>query len=234
MFESIPPNRSDRWKILEAFIAQWFNRPLGPEDGYGHAELDAIQTELGFTLPKALIEWYSLAGHRFDVWSVQDRFIEPHNLELNNGYLNIYDEAEHVTHWGIKSSDLGNVDPPVFQHPAIASAASEVLANKTVSEFALQICVFNSKFAQLKGVTVQGYTDKDEAEVIKLIEQHLKPLAFPYWDWALPRFFGNNNTILEYEQCGFLYCSVQNETQLIEMKSRLAAIDFSWEPLRSQ
>jgi hypothetical protein len=120
-----------------------------------------------------------------------------------------------------------------MQYPAVTHIrgdADMVEANRSISEFALQMCVFSSKFATDKGWTTYGFTDKHG--VPDLIAQHYKAWAFPIWDWALAQFFGNNDVILEYEQCGSLYASAQTESHLIEMTKRLGELGIAWEKLR--
>ena len=76
MFEKLPATRPARWRRMKSIIRKWL-RPLTPADGIASEELDRVEGELGCPLPKALREWYQLAGNAQDIWSCQDRLVLP-------------------------------------------------------------------------------------------------------------------------------------------------------------
>src|SRR5262249_44864064 len=110
MFTTIPDSRKARWQLMKSVIKEWL-RPLTPKDRTPPAELDVLEGELGLRLPKALREWYELAGNAADIWSRQDRLVLPF---IDREVLVFGCENQSIWSMGVRLSDLGQDDPPVF------------------------------------------------------------------------------------------------------------------------
>jgi len=225
MFEVIPTDRNARWELLRQFVARWYKTPLNERSGFDDTLLDAAERRLGVQLAPALREWYRLAGKRKDIWSVQDEFLTPDRLEIEDSVLSIYNENQYVTHWGIKTSELGKDDPPVIQMATDDSAW--ILANPTLSEFALQMCLFSAKFASDRGWCACGHTKNTNA--VELIQRRYERAAFPKWDWVGAQFFCDNNIILEIDEAEWIWVSAQSEAHLDKLINNLGGIDIEWE-----
>ena len=140
--------RKDRWSLLTDFVAEWYS-PLQEDDGYSVKELDAAEQRLGLNLPLALREWYRLMGRRKDIVAMQNSLAAPEELEImeENGVLVFYCENQQVVKWGIQESALALADPPVWlDDSGLHTTRQEpVQENNTLSEFALQMVVLETK-----------------------------------------------------------------------------------------
>jgi hypothetical protein len=110
MFKKIPIPRPARWRLMQSIIRKWL-RPLTAKDRFTPEELDRLEAKLPGPLPKALREWYQLAGHARDIWSTQDRLGLPF---IDRDVLVFCFENQGIWSMGVRASDLGQDDPPVF------------------------------------------------------------------------------------------------------------------------
>lgn len=227
MFEVIPSDRDSRWQLLEMFIAGW-NRPLSC-DGVSDEVLDEAQRRLGIDLPASLVEWYALAGRRADLWSCQDRFLQPEDLVIQNGALILLVENRFVHRWGIQVDHLGLVDPPV----AIDSRSGWVEQNGTFSEFALELAVYAAKFWDVPEFCWAN--GQVTPQTVRLIEQNYSRFGFPDWYWpAYPtRFFGDEDVILETNgpatSNSWLWVCARNKDAFDRVERLLDAVEVRWE-----
>ena len=87
---------------------------LKPSDGLGDDAVRAKLAELRLTIPRALSEYYSLAGcHWINENHHQLRRIE--RIEWMDDKLVFMDENQCVVFWGIQMDDLSEADPIVWQ-----------------------------------------------------------------------------------------------------------------------
>jgi hypothetical protein len=141
------------WRFAQDLFA-----PLGPDDGIpedvvADAEREAdylvqdyldAEAEQGrdvgdagaqrFRLPAALREVYLRSGRRKDMHCQQDCLLGP-DLEIEDGYLLIYQEEQAVCSWGIHVRDLAVADPPV--HVSYQGASTWHRDHDQLSEFLL-------------------------------------------------------------------------------------------------
>jgi uncharacterized protein (TIGR02996 family) len=147
LFRLFPPRRVERWRLVEEFIEVWF-RPTREGDGFAEAELVATESRLGFRLPAALREWYSLSGKRGEVWSGQDDFLELKDLEMNreDDALFFRRECQSCDWWGIRAADLKSDDPPVFRFDAFRGSRlrdAPRLISPTITGFAAAVLLLH-------------------------------------------------------------------------------------------
>lgn len=192
---TIPDDRSERWTLLQDMINQWYPA-LEAADGVSADDLDAAETRLGVTMPRAFREWYGIAGMRTDIWSQQDRLLHPVHFNLVGNYMSFMVENQHVVEWAICVDDLVSDDPPVY----VSSAETPNLwhrANDTVSEFALQMLVSCLKWSDTCRWWANGYAPVDTLDQLASLYPHL-PLA--EWRWPAPtRFYGLRDIIAEVQ-----------------------------------
>jgi uncharacterized protein (TIGR02996 family) len=171
LFTRLPRRRVERWRLVEEFIDAWHS-PLTERHGYSEEELTAAEARLGFRLPAALREWYSLAGKRKDVWSQQDRLVRPLELDLepNDDALIIRYENQACERWGIRRQDLGRDDPPIFQFEEPARNSP------TTTAFAAFVLLYEAKFA--RGVLWTG-TAFSKEEVQTEVRERLSRCKLP-------------------------------------------------------
>lgn len=199
--------REDRWSLLKDFIAEWHS-PLEPGDGYPASELDAAEQRLRLKLPLALREWYGLAGKRDDLSSIDPYgFFGPQELNLDEDdceVLWLFSETQADISWGIKQQDLSQDDPPVYSENSYASAEL-LLANKTLSEFALQVVVH-----QTACFTEIGGNAAGDARTAEIVNANFLPLGLPIWSYPVypSQLFGGDDALIELNQDGKGYCYI--------------------------
>jgi hypothetical protein len=102
---------NDRWQNLKSFIAEYY-RPLTPVDGVPVERVEAAEKELGFRLPEALRELYMLIGANEDLTG-QENYLTPlDDLEIEDGYLWVWNENQGVWFYAIAEAELASSDPP--------------------------------------------------------------------------------------------------------------------------
>lgn len=115
-------DRASAWRFIQRFTQEWGRWPLGEDDGYSEAELEAAEQRLGLRLPTALREAYAMFGRREDlVGSPEGLFplLRPDQLYAQKLFaadgieLLIY-HTEGYGCWrcGIRLTDLQLPDPP--------------------------------------------------------------------------------------------------------------------------
>ncbi|MFI2607514.1 SMI1/KNR4 family protein [Kitasatospora sp. NPDC018619] len=123
MAESVR-SRAGAWALVRGLAAYW-GEPLGPDDGFTDAELDAAERRLGLRLPVALREAYRLFGRRADLTSSHDVLLTPDELYVLDGALVYRAENQGCAHWGVRLEDLGLADPPTVGRPDLADKSQE-------------------------------------------------------------------------------------------------------------
>ena len=197
-------DREDRWSLLKDFIAEWHG-PLEPGDGYSEAELDVAEQRLGLKLPEALRECYGFAGKFIETFSVDPyAFTELNDLKIEEDeeILWLFAETQAIVSWGIRQQDLVRDDPPVYSENSYASAEL-LLANKTFSEFALQVVVHQTACFTEIGGNASGKEDTAD-----IVIANFQPLGLPSWRWPSDqaRFYGSDDVLIELDRDGKSYC----------------------------
>lgn len=121
--------RAGSWALVSGFAAYW-GEPLGPDDGFPDAELDAAEGRLGLRLPVALREAYRLFGRRADLTSNHDVLLTPDELFVLDGALVYRTENQGCAHWGVLTADLARdgvdrEDPPTVMRLDLADPSQE-------------------------------------------------------------------------------------------------------------
>ena len=107
-------SRQGAWRFIRRFAQSWLT-PLTDEDGRTEDDLQAAERRLGLRLPPAIREAHALFGRRQDLTSVQDRLLDPDQLEADvTGEVLIYRvENQSVAVWGVPLAAMEQPDPPV-------------------------------------------------------------------------------------------------------------------------
>lgn len=191
----IPAGRLERWALLRAVVAQWY-RPLQDSDGVAPDDLDATERRLGISLPKALREWYGLAGAREDVWARQDHFLPPKKFDIDGDYFVFMNENQHVVQWGILAEDLALDDPPVYISPYPDHGPWKKECD-SVSEFALLWFAYNLKFAN--EIKWQANGSVTRAVELERVASRYPQLPLQSWHWpALTHLYGLRDVVIEF------------------------------------
>jgi hypothetical protein len=103
---------SERYKAL---VKELLGRELTPADAISEDRISAAERALGLRLPQSLREYYLVAGRLDELNKVHNRLDEPENIETIDGHLVFMEENQVVVLWGIKTHDLDQSDPEVWQ-----------------------------------------------------------------------------------------------------------------------
>ncbi|MGI5142387.1 hypothetical protein [Streptomyces sp. CA-106110] len=101
--------QSQALDFVQWFADAWAGRPLQREDGCAEEELAAAEADLGFELPAALREGYTLFGRRDDLTRQQDPLVRPTGLYVDdalNGILVFRRENQDCAYWGIPLTEI--------------------------------------------------------------------------------------------------------------------------------
>jgi hypothetical protein len=115
-------------KRIKDFVEQWYGRPFTANDGIPRASLESsIGPDLFKRLPQAVVDWYELAGARFDLPTGHIHLERPDTLEVSDGFLLIYSDPHGGVLWGVRDSDFAQQDPPVVFDDPVYPAFTEFL-----------------------------------------------------------------------------------------------------------
>jgi hypothetical protein len=250
MFEQIPSEREGRWQLMKSVIRDWM-RPLTDADCVPTDMLDQAQTRLGHPLPRALREWYQLAGNAKDIWSWHDRLCLPTSLRVREEVLVFCIESQGIWRMGVRLSDLGEEDPPVVAWMNEAGVGPPEFAqlNSTLSEGALQYLAWvlrwanaNSGFAcSAAGCFARhGFYGWWAPETLAAIERECVPCGFPVWRlWGRDNlFFERPDLIVHVFREGLqgekemLYAAVRTKEALADFERIVRGTGFYWEGCR--
>jgi hypothetical protein len=240
MFKTIPASRQARWRLMTRVIGKWL-RPLTDRDAISPEDLDRLEVQLGCRLPKALREWYQLAGNAHDIWSWQDRLVPPF---IDREVLVFCFENQSVWTMGVRLGDLNRVDPPVFawMNEAYATPSEFGQLNATASECALQYLAWsmkcanrNPRFACHLGLEeFDGYGSWQPA-TLAAIEHHCFRCAFPVWRLGERDnvFYESQDLLIQvgHKDAGGwsgLNATVRTKKALADFERMVRATGFEW------
>lgn len=90
-------------------------RRLKPEDGVSEDDLLAAERRLGLRIPKALADYYRVAGHADPLTPAFNKLLPPSRLRVQSGKLVFLEEDQGVALWGTAVSAEPDDDPSVYQ-----------------------------------------------------------------------------------------------------------------------
>jgi uncharacterized protein (TIGR02996 family) len=210
LFSRLPDRATERWRLVEEFIEVW-HRPLEQGDGCSEEELADAESRLGLRLPRALRDWYRLAGKRSDVWSRQDSLPLPEQLRLDNesDTLVIRWENQACEKWGIRASDLGRDDPPIVE------VGAGVESSPTTTAFAIQVMLCEAKFGEN---VVWAGGDVPENVFAPLLRTFPRcDLPDRYWVLTPIRFYEGTDLIIDTHADQWLYAAARTEAALEQL-----------------
>lgn len=149
--------REPWWDYVRELADELLDPALGPGDGFTVDELDAAEAGLGLTLPDALREAYALFGRRRELTAVQDRFLAPQDLRVEDGVLIYRVEAQGILAWGVRVEHLATDDPPVVRLSRGTTPGTQPWADK-VSDDVVRAAL--AELVQPDGAGTTAWTDK--------------------------------------------------------------------------
>lgn len=242
MFEKIPDKRQARWRKMSSIIRKWL-RPLTAADQTPPELLDRAEAQLGHRLPKAFREWYELAGAAVDIWSGHDRLLLPF---MDREVMVFCVENQSIWSMGVRLSDLGQDDPPVFgwMNEGNAGPSEFGQLNASVSECALQYLAWCLKWENPRKVrrliSVEYYDGYGfwKPATLSAIERHCVRCAFPVWRlWGWDTVFYESQDLLiqvrhqdPTDGDSDLFVAVRNEAALQKFEHMVRGTGFGWAP----
>jgi hypothetical protein len=90
-------------------------RELTPGDACPESEVAAAEARLGLRVPKALRDYYLVAGREDGFNRAHDRLLPPGEWFVDQGHLVFQEENQSAVYWGVEAAPGPPDDPPVFQ-----------------------------------------------------------------------------------------------------------------------
>ena len=203
--------RRDRWSLLRAVMAEW-GVVVDPEYRVEITE-DAVagaEERLGFSLPVALKEWYSLPERFHTTCPVYGSYlIDPSideyasRIRVGGGFVSFHHEMQSCCEWGFRLEDASQVDPPIyngmkldFSQPAPPSGEYVWVPQcNTLSEWVLQMTISDALgYGNSHVASVWDWVGAPKLHIDQLLRD-FRPLGFPVQPWFQFASFGGPNAI---------------------------------------
>jgi hypothetical protein len=97
-----------------------FGSSLSPSDGLGDEYVQAELSKIGFSIPRALTDYYSIAGNH-QINREHNILRSVNELEWFGDTLIFMEENQAVAYWGVKREDCNLHNPIVWQGQNIDS-----------------------------------------------------------------------------------------------------------------
>jgi hypothetical protein len=127
----------DYVNLYNELVLQLLKRKLKRSDGIIVSEIKKQERKMGFCLPKAVRDYYQVAGRLNELNKFHNRLFDIDEIEIDGDYILFMEENQAVVHWGIKKADT-KPDPEVWQrvNSPMAEWYSEEL---TFSQFMIRM-----------------------------------------------------------------------------------------------
>jgi hypothetical protein len=101
--------------LFANLVKQYLNREVNDFDKILEDQISIAEQNLGFELPKSLIDYYRTLGNCSELNNYQNRILELDKIFIEDGFLIFAEENQNVVYWGIKIETLEEIDPIVWQ-----------------------------------------------------------------------------------------------------------------------
>lgn len=174
----IYPTTEARLHILQQLVLYWHGEIL-PEDAIPSTQLDNLQ------IPLTLKWWYEWAGKRTTIMRGQNIFLQPDELEYNQGRLVFHVENEGEYFWSTLPS---GEDPPVFGR--FDGENQWVPEGIHLSEHLINTCLLEAMFCHAPyGASAAELPADRLEELVKLIPA----IPIKGWRWSGGTGFHSRN-----------------------------------------
>lgn len=101
--------------LYAELIERHLGRKPRPSDGSSEAEISRAESRLGLQLPASVRSYFRIAGNLAELNRSHNQLFALSELIVEDGFLIFMEENQAVVRWGIRISQLPNVDPEVWQ-----------------------------------------------------------------------------------------------------------------------
>jgi uncharacterized protein (TIGR02996 family) len=158
-------------------------RPLTPKDGVPEKSVAEGERRLGIRLPRALRDYYLVAG-RFDQFNqAHDRLLPPGEWDLASGKVVFLEENQGAALGGVKPNDPAGDDPPVFWGYIVDDEPDWNRHQDRCSEFLVNHLYLQAVLGGMKYLGTASITPQDLAKIEK---------TWPFISDGYVRAFGKN------------------------------------------
>ncbi len=204
----------ERFNLINEFIEEWHDERTD-DDGIASQKIEEAEARLGLSLPLYLKKWYVMYGNKLvdrsirhrglnpqtmeivepvhvDSIIVQNHFLSPSELHVENEMLIFYAENQWCSAWAFKSSELNQDDPPVYIQKEYQT--SEWIAqHKNFTEFLFPMNFLETIFGSEIGGN--GSVAEDVLQRMKT-NLHLLPVADWKWPGDPTRFYFTDDLLV--------------------------------------
>ncbi len=136
--------------IYEEIYKQMVLKHLGREpklnEGLPDEEIRQTEKRLGFKIPESLRVYYQITGNLPEINKFHNRLLNLPEIDVEDDFLVFMEENQNVVYWAIKTSEVPNSDPEIWQ--IINEETPEFYSeDKPFSEFILEM--MNWQFGKL-------------------------------------------------------------------------------------
>jgi uncharacterized protein (TIGR02996 family) len=171
-------------------------RPLTPRDGVPEKRVAEGERRLGVRLPRALRDYYLVAGRVDRFNQAYYRLLPPEEWELASRKVVVLVDHRSNAAGEVRANDLGGDDPPVFWGYVVDREPDWHRCHKQCSEFLVN-CLYQQ--AVLGGMKYRGKADITPGQRAK-IER-----TWPYIGDGYMQAFGKNGQAVCVEVNGYLH-----------------------------
>lgn len=219
----------DRYADLKAFIVEW-HHPVKLGDGNNETEIAETEARLGFRLPEALRELYALIGKREDITGRHNRLVLLDDLELEDGWLVVWEENQCVSLMAVSEKDLRVDDPIVYMMFDSVADGNEIHECAKLSDYALEMVAYETVIAgEWIAVGTVSEATEGETDAISLLRQKAMPTPYPALNGS--DFFYVDDVLLYAPENAEVWIAVRNRDALVAAVERYNKIDWSYTSL---
>ena len=184
--------------------------------GVSEAEILEYEQRLGKRLPETLRQYYLQLGRNEQINQSQDHLVLPQELEIwEEGFLVFYYENQAIWKVGIKVSDFGFENPPVYLSPDI-NADWEFKGDK-LSDF----LVFMAYYQALCGFPFNAIGTFKKDEKVNFIRNDWKEVRLNIFDWEINYFLDSFEAIVALTKDKDIYIATKTEEKFQHLDEKL-------------
>lgn len=180
MFQTLPLERPARWALVRDFAWKWLEPK--PDPTITEDSLAEMEARSGLRLPSAVREWYLLLAETGDLWTGQDKLWFPEDLVAQGEFLPLMVENQDCFRMGIRLSDLGLDDPPVYWYPSNPGCAP---LSASVSMFAIQMLIGEAMWSG-KHAIIDAAMNVPVQKVAQVVAQFQPCALDDLYLWSFP------------------------------------------------